>query len=65
LTPKTYAKTSDIDIYIISKESDRLDLLAHKYYNDVTKWIYIAEANNIFGTLYIEPGTQIRIPMTF
>jgi hypothetical protein len=51
------------DIYIIAKESDRLDLLAYKYYKDATLWYIIAEANNIKGTFNIEPGTQIRIPI--
>ena len=51
------------DIYIITKKSDRLDLLANKYYGDVRKWIFIAKANNIFSpTLRIEPGIKLRIP---
>jgi len=54
---------SEDDIYIISKAGDRLDLLAKKYYNDVTKWWIIAHANKIKGTLIVTPGKQIRIPM--
>lgn len=51
------------DIYILSQNGDRLDLLAKRFYNDVTKWWVIAQANNIGkGTLDIEPGLQIRIP---
>lgn len=51
------------DIYVVSKSGDRLDLYAKKYYNDVTKWVIIASANNIGkGTLSIPPGIQIRIP---
>lgn len=53
----------DNDIYIITKENDRFDLLAYKYYNDSTFWWIIAKANNIFnGSLFIEPGIQLRIP---
>jgi nucleoid-associated protein YgaU len=54
---------SNSDIYIISKESDRLDLLAVKYYDDTTKWWIIAHANQLKGTFFIEPGIQLRIPM--
>jgi nucleoid-associated protein YgaU len=37
--------------------------LAHKYYNDRTKWWIIATANNINdATFYVEPGLQLRIP---
>lgn len=52
----------DSDLYIITKETDRLDLLASRFYNDVTAWWIIAHANNIIGTFYIAPGTQLRIP---
>ncbi len=52
------------DIYIYSKEGDRLDLLANQYYNDTTLWWIIAKANHLGkGSLHIEPGKQIRIPM--
>jgi len=51
------------DIYIIAKANDRLDLLAKKYYGDASYWWVIAEANGEGkGTLFIEPGKQIRIP---
>jgi nucleoid-associated protein YgaU len=56
-------KPNDNDLYIISEAGDRLDLLAHKYYNDKTKWWIIATANNINdATFYVEPGLQMRIP---
>tara|TARA_R110001592_G_scaffold8040_4_gene44178 strand:+ start:3515 stop:3814 length:300 start_codon:yes stop_codon:yes gene_type:complete len=52
------------DIYIISREGDRLDILANKYYNDISKWWIIAIANNLGkGTTIIEPGLRLRIPM--
>lgn len=51
------------DIFITSKSGDRLDLLAHTFYNDVTLWWVIAQANSIGkGTLNIKPGLQLRIP---
>jgi hypothetical protein len=56
-------KPSDDDLYIISESSDRLDILASKYYNDKTLWWIIATANNLNdASLSITPGTQIRIP---
>ena len=54
---------SDSDIYIIAKETDRLDLLAYQYYGDTTNWWIIAHANHINGTFFITPGAQLRIPM--
>lgn len=54
---------SDGDIYVISKRSDRLDILADTHYNDQTLWFVIADANNLAnGTLVIPPGMRIRIP---
>lgn len=56
-------KKSENDIYIISVNGDRFDLLAHKYYNDPSLWWIIAKANNIYGGSFsITPGIQIRIP---
>jgi hypothetical protein len=56
-------KPSDDDLYIISESSDRLDILASKYYNDKTLWWIIATANNLNdASLSITPGTQMRIP---
>lgn len=51
------------DLYIISKRGDRLDHYAKKYYNNVTDWVVIAQANNLGkGTLIVPEGIQIRIP---
>jgi hypothetical protein len=56
-------KASNTDIYIISTESDRLDLLASKYYGNPTYWWIISVANNLNeASLSIEPGKQLRIP---
>ena len=38
---------SNNDSFIVSKEGDRLDNLAHKYYSDNTLWWVIAKANVI------------------
>ena len=57
-------KLRENDIYIITKFGDRLDVLAHKYYQDVTMWWLIAQANHIGkGTMMIKPGTKLRIPL--
>jgi len=52
------------DIYIISQRGDTLDYYAKKYYGDSTDWVIIAQANNLGkGSLNVEPGLQIRIPL--
>jgi hypothetical protein len=51
------------DLYIFSREGDRLDLMANTFYNDPHLWWIIADANNLGkGSLIIPPGLQIRIP---
>jgi len=52
---------SDDDIYIITQDGDRLDLLANTYYNDSSLWWYIAKANNL-KVMNIPIGTSLRIP---
>ena len=55
---------SENDVYVITTIGDRLDSLAYSYYNDSTLWWIISIANNNVtkGTLFPEPGTQLRIP---
>jgi hypothetical protein len=56
-------KPNDNDLYIISTQGDRLDLLANLYYGDRNLWWIIAVANNLNdASLSIEPGKQLRIP---
>lgn len=56
-------KPDDNDLYIVTDVSDRLDLLADKYYNNPAMWWIIAVANNINdGIMYVDEGTQLRIP---
>lgn len=51
------------DSYVITVLGDRLDLLAFDFYGDTTFWWVIASANNLPGdSLYLQPGSQIRIP---
>lgn len=55
-------KRSD-DIYIITQESDRLDLLANQFYQDPTLWWIICHANDmVVADIGVEPGIQLRIP---
>lgn len=56
-------KPTDNDMYIISESSDRLDILASKYYGDKTYWWVISIANNLNdASFHIQPGIQLRIP---
>ena len=56
-------KATDSDLYIISTQGDRLDLLANQYYGDKNLWWAIAVANNLNdASLSIEIGKQLRIP---
>ena len=53
------------DIFIISKGTDRLDLLAFDYYGDSQLWWIISKANPDKvkrDSFFINPGLQIRIP---
>ena len=51
---------SDTDIFIITQEGDRLDLLAAQFYKNPSLWWFIAQTNNI-NTMNVEPGTSLRI----
>jgi nucleoid-associated protein YgaU len=55
---------SETDDYVVTTIGDRLDSLAYSYYNDSTLWWIISAANNNVtrGSLFPEPGTQLRIP---
>ena len=51
------------DLYIFSREGDRLDNLSNEFYEDPRFWWVLAEANAMaHGTLVVPPGIQIRIP---
>ena len=55
---------SESDVYVITTVGDRLDNLAYSYYRDSTLWWVISMANNNVtkGSIFPEPGTQLRIP---
>lgn len=54
------------DVYIVGQAGDRIDLLADKYYGDVTLWWIIARANNIGKGDFVVPlGKQLRIPKNY
>ena len=64
--PTIYPKIpiKDSDIFIYPTFGDRLDNLAHKYYDDVSLWWIIAKANNLDEAhIGLEVDKQIRIPM--
>ena len=63
--PTLYPKIPlrDDDIYIFSRESDKLEHLSYRFYKNSELWWVIARANNISkGTIFLEPGKQLRIP---
>jgi hypothetical protein len=54
---------SDSDIYIISAYGDRLDVMSFDYYKTVEDYWIILIANNLPGdSIFVKPGTQLRIP---
>ena len=53
----------DNDQFIRTRAGDRLDAIAHEFYEDVSLWWIIAAANHLGkGSLAIPPGTKLRIP---
>jgi hypothetical protein len=55
------------DLYVITTDGDRLDLLAYSYYRDSSLYWIISVANNnaTKGSLFPVPGTQLRIPQDY
>lgn len=55
---------SENDIYVLTGEGDRLDLLANQFYGNPNLWWVISSANNDLpqNSLNLTPGTQLRIP---
>jgi len=55
---------SPSDIYVVTTQGDRLDLLAYTYYKDSSLWWIIPMANDniTLGSMFPEPGIQLRIP---
>ena len=51
------------DYYIITKDQDRLDLIAFDFYGDATLWWVLAMANDLPGDSMFPPlGFQLRVP---
>ena len=52
------------DIYVITQEGDKYDILALNYYQDSTLWWVISSANAEYtqNSLYPPIGVQLRIP---
>ena len=52
------------DIYVVTQQFDRYDLLAYQYYKDKSLWWIISIANShlIQVSLYTPIGIQLRIP---
>jgi len=56
-------EASNEDYYIITRDQDRLDLIAFDFYGDSTLWWIIASANDIPGdSMFLPLGFQLRIP---
>jgi hypothetical protein len=55
------------DIYVLTVEGDRFDLLAKQYYGDPSLWWIISAANEYLpqNSLYPPLETQIRIPANY
>jgi hypothetical protein len=53
------------DIYVISVDGDRFDILANEYYGDPSLWWVISIANPELpqNSLYLPLESQIRIPI--
>ena len=59
--PKVTPKNSD-RVYF-TKQGERWDNIAYKFYEDTSLWWILARANKIgLGSLNVKAGKQIRIP---
>jgi len=55
--------TGDVtSVVIISRDSDRLDVIAGRVYGNASLWWIIAAASQIGWALQVPPGTILRIP---
>lgn len=54
---------SDSDIYVETSFGDRLDIISYDYYKSVDYYWVLIVANNLPGdSIFVPPGTQLRIP---
>lgn len=60
---KIKTRNTDLIHTVQYNESLRLDLLAHRYYNNALLWWVIAQANGLKDPIQgVPPGSKIRIP---
>ena len=52
---------SSNDVWLLTQQGDRLDLLADQYYGDSQLWWFIARANNL-KFINVPAGTTLRVP---
>jgi len=58
-----FIEPSQEDTYITTRTGDRLDNLAHQYYNDSGLWWVLALVNNLGkGSFAVPVAMQLRIP---
>ena len=51
------------DTYILSAFGDRLDIISYDYYKSTDYYWVLIVANNLPGSsIFVPPGTQLRIP---
>lgn len=55
---------SDQDIYIETVYGDRLDMISYDYYKNTEYYWILLVSNNLPGdSIFVTPGTQLRIPV--
>ena len=56
---------AESDVYAITSQGDRFDLLSQRFYKTSEYWWIISIANEklLQNSLFIPEGTQLRIPM--
>jgi len=58
-----FIKPTQEDVYIFTRTDDRLDNLAHQYYDDSGLWWVLALVNNLGkGSFAVPVAMQLRIP---
>ncbi len=50
------------DIFHTIVESDRIDLIAHRYLGNSSLWWVICDYNDVFFPLELETGSILRVP---
>ena len=58
----TSVPESNDDVYVVTQEGDRLDMLAYRFYQDPMLWWFIARVNSL-KTMRVPAGLSLRIPI--